>query len=210
MILIAYSVGGLPNCRATAIKGIDRRLGRCGGTGLLLDLLHHVEQHLGRAQIGAGRFVDHLRDDRLALGDLAPLPVDRGVDRLVQCRDQQRRSVLAARTARVGPSERVGRAAACRRRSDNLAVSRTSVLSDAAAPCGGRACSYIQAQFGNSISSHICRIQQCLGMRLSSTASPLPTAFLARRIRLSAGSAKRAECIDIARVFGVEGAIFEG
>src|SRR6516165_10210410 len=55
MILIAYSVGGLPNCRATAIKGIDRRLGRCGGTGLLLDLLHHVEQHLGRAQIGAGR-----------------------------------------------------------------------------------------------------------------------------------------------------------
>jgi len=64
--------------------------------------------------------------------------------------------------------------------------------------------------FGNSISSHICRIQQCLGMRLSSTASPLPTAFLARRIRLSAGSAKRAECIDIARVFGVEGAIFEG
>ena len=42
-------------------------------------------------------------------------------------------------------------------------------------------------------------------MRLSSTADPLPTRFLARRIRLSAGSAKRAQSIDIARSFGVEG-----
>jgi hypothetical protein len=40
--------------------------------------------HLGRAQIGARRFVDHLLDDRLALGDLASLAVDRGLDRFVQ------------------------------------------------------------------------------------------------------------------------------
>jgi hypothetical protein len=30
-------------------------------------------QHLGAAQIGAGRFVDQLSDDRAALGDLAAL-----------------------------------------------------------------------------------------------------------------------------------------
>ena len=39
--------------------------------------------------------------DRLALGDLAPLTVDRGIDRLIQRRDQQRRHVRAARAARV-------------------------------------------------------------------------------------------------------------
>ena len=47
-------------------------------------------------------------------------------------------------------------------------------------------------------------------MRLSSTADPLPTRFLARRIRLSAGSAKRVHSIDIARLFGVEETIFGG
>jgi hypothetical protein len=34
----------------------------------------HVDQHLGRAQIGRHRFVDELVDDRVALSDLAPLP----------------------------------------------------------------------------------------------------------------------------------------
>jgi hypothetical protein len=77
-----------------------RWLGRCRA-GLLLDLLHHVEEHLDRTPIGLGRFVDHLDDDRLALGDLAPLAVDRDVDRLVECGDQQRREILAARPARV-------------------------------------------------------------------------------------------------------------
>ena len=36
-------------------------------------------------------------------------------------------------------------------------------------------------------------------MRLSSTADPLPTRFLARRIRLSAGSAKRVHSAIIRR-----------
>ena len=45
-----------------------------GVAGLVLDVFHHVDQHLGRAQIGTRRFVDHLRDDRLALGDLAARP----------------------------------------------------------------------------------------------------------------------------------------
>jgi hypothetical protein len=40
-----------------------------------------------------------LRDDRLTLGDLAPLAVDRNVNGLLQRRDQQRRQVLAARVA---------------------------------------------------------------------------------------------------------------
>jgi hypothetical protein len=42
--------------------------------GLLLGILQYVDQHLGRAQIGAGRFVDQLSDDRLALGDLSARP----------------------------------------------------------------------------------------------------------------------------------------
>jgi hypothetical protein len=65
--------------------------------GLLLDPFQHVEKHLGGAQIGLGRFVDHLRDDRLAFGDRTSVAVDRGIDRLVECGDQERRQVLAAR-----------------------------------------------------------------------------------------------------------------
>jgi hypothetical protein len=48
---------------------------RRGDGGLALDLLHHIDQHLGRAQIGARRLVDYLRDDRLALGDPARRPL---------------------------------------------------------------------------------------------------------------------------------------
>ena len=43
----------------------------CGG--LLFDVLHHMDQHLGRARIGAGGFVDQ----RLALGNLAARSVRR-------------------------------------------------------------------------------------------------------------------------------------
>jgi hypothetical protein len=68
------------------------------------------DQHLGGAQIGARRLVDHLRDDRLALGDLAPFAVDGDVDLLVQCGDQERRQALAARIAGLallkGPAPR--------------------------------------------------------------------------------------------------------
>src|SRR6516165_6194664 len=67
--------------------GANRWLWRrfCGG--LLFDVLDHVDQHLGRAQIGAGGFVHHLSDDHLALGDLAPPSVRRDEHRLVQCGD---------------------------------------------------------------------------------------------------------------------------
>ena len=58
-----------------------RRPARRRGAGLFLNLLQHVDQHLGGAQIGCRGFVDELGDDRLALGDLAPLAVDRDVDR---------------------------------------------------------------------------------------------------------------------------------
>src|SRR5271169_6795486 len=40
-------------------------------------------------QIGAGRVVDHLSDDHLALGDLAPLSVDGDEHRLVERREQK-------------------------------------------------------------------------------------------------------------------------
>jgi hypothetical protein len=50
----------------------------------VLDVFHYVDQHFDRAQIGARRFVNHLRDDRLALGELAAASVDRHHDRLVQ------------------------------------------------------------------------------------------------------------------------------
>jgi len=76
-------------------------LGRRHPAGLLLDLFHHVDQHLGGAQIGARRLVDHLLDDRLTLGDLAALAVDGDVDLLVQGGDQERRQALPARAARV-------------------------------------------------------------------------------------------------------------
>ena len=92
----------LPIRRVQFGRLLGRR--RRGGS-VLLGLLQHVDQHLGRAQIGAGRFVDQLRDDRLALGDLAPLSVNRGVGRLVQRGDQQRRQVLAARVAGLAPLE---------------------------------------------------------------------------------------------------------
>ncbi|HXL30017.1 MAG TPA: hypothetical protein VN968_12110, partial [Bradyrhizobium sp.] len=51
------------------------------------------------AQIGTRRFVDHLRNDRFALGDLAAAPIDRHDDRLVQRVGQQRRQALGAATA---------------------------------------------------------------------------------------------------------------
>jgi hypothetical protein len=63
---------------------------RRGDAGLLLDVLDHVEQHLGRLQIGGGGFVDQLMDDRLALGDLATFSVDRDEDLLAQRIGQQR------------------------------------------------------------------------------------------------------------------------
>jgi hypothetical protein len=66
---------------------------------------------------------DHLGDDRLALGDLAPLAVDRGVDRLVQRGDQQRRQVLAARAARVARLALLKRPAARRLAIADLVVS---------------------------------------------------------------------------------------
>ena len=59
------------------------------------------DQHFDRAQIGGGRFVDQLCDDRLALGDLAALAVDCGRHRRVQHLDQQRRQVFQARFARI-------------------------------------------------------------------------------------------------------------
>jgi len=53
------------------------------------------------AEIGARRFVDHLRGDRLALGDVAAPSVDRHDDRLVQRIGQQRRQALRAAAAGV-------------------------------------------------------------------------------------------------------------
>jgi hypothetical protein len=46
--------------------------------------------------------------------------------------------------------------------------------------------------------------------RLSSTAGPLPTVPKGAGFPLSAGSARRIQIIDIARLFGPEGAIFGG
>jgi hypothetical protein len=86
------------------------------------------------------------------------------------------------------------------------------MLVPAAAACGSRALSRYNTvvRFFNQKGYLICRFKQGQYMWLSSTADPLPTGFLARRIRLSAGTAKRAQSIDISRIFGVEGAIFEG
>jgi hypothetical protein len=67
----------------------------------VLDVLDHVEQHLGRPQIGDGGFVDQLMDDRLALGDLAAFSVDRDEDLLVQGIGQQRMQLLLAAAAGV-------------------------------------------------------------------------------------------------------------
>jgi hypothetical protein len=53
--------------------------------GLRLDLLHHVEQHLGGAQIGLGRFVDHLGDDRLVFRDFALLLDLDGIPAIAGC-----------------------------------------------------------------------------------------------------------------------------
>jgi hypothetical protein len=69
--------------------------------GFVLDVFHHVDQHLGRAQIGTRRFVDHLRHDRFALGDLAAAPIDRHDDRLIQRIGQQCRQALGAAAAGV-------------------------------------------------------------------------------------------------------------
>ena len=75
--------------------------GRLRHTGLFLSVLQRVDQHLGRAQIGTGRFVDQLLGDRLALGDLPPLAVDGHGHLFVERLDQQCRQVLRARSARV-------------------------------------------------------------------------------------------------------------
>src|SRR5208282_524578 len=56
---------------------------------------------LGGAQIGAGRSVDQLSDNRLALGDLGSPSVDGRDHLLVECPDQQRRQAFRARSARV-------------------------------------------------------------------------------------------------------------
>ena len=71
------------------------------------------------------------------LGDLAPVPVDRGVDRLGQGGDQERRQVpcRAGRTGcRTGPSGSVGPRVACHSRFANLASSQTCVLPISQAP----------------------------------------------------------------------------
>jgi hypothetical protein len=60
-----------------------------------------IDRHLGRAQIGAGRFVDQLSDDRLAVGDLSVLSVDGRDHLLVERVDRQRRHAFRARSARV-------------------------------------------------------------------------------------------------------------
>src|SRR5262249_29575041 len=67
----------------------------------LFDLPQHVEQHLGRAQIGIGGFVDPLLCCRLAPGVLVPGALDYLVDGLVECRDQECGQILAAWPARV-------------------------------------------------------------------------------------------------------------
>ena len=72
--------------RITSERGGLRRRRHAG---LLLDVLQHVDQQLGRAQIGAGRFADQLSDDRLALGDLSALSVDGRDHLLVERVDQQ-------------------------------------------------------------------------------------------------------------------------
>ncbi len=68
---------------------------------LALDILHHVDQHLGRAQIGIGGLVDEMGDHRLALGD-PPAPAVVGDDRrLVERGDQQCLEVFRAGAARI-------------------------------------------------------------------------------------------------------------
>jgi hypothetical protein len=97
-------VGG---CAASASTGTDDRRGERSGLGrlchtcLFLGVLQRVDQHLGRAQIGTGRFVDQLGGDRLALGDLAAFAVDGHDHLLVERLDQQCRQVFRARSARV-------------------------------------------------------------------------------------------------------------
>ena len=67
----AYVVGDAAGHAYRGMTGRNRR-GQAAGFGqrcrvadLVLDVFHRVDQHLGRAQIGTRRFVDHLRDDRL-------------------------------------------------------------------------------------------------------------------------------------------------
>jgi hypothetical protein len=95
--LLSYPVYEILQHRV--VRRIERarfRRGR-GDAGLLLDVLDHVEQHLGRPQIGGGGFVDQLMGDRLALGDLAAFSVDRNEDRLARGNDQQRMKFLLLR-----------------------------------------------------------------------------------------------------------------
>ena len=67
----------------------------------MLDVLHHVDQHLGRAQIGRCGFVDQLKDHRLALGGFATFAVDRDEDRLVERIGQEGRQLLFAAAAGI-------------------------------------------------------------------------------------------------------------
>ena len=77
-----------------------RLLRRGCRAGPLLDVFQQVDQHLGRAQIGARRFIDELRDDRLAFGDPAALAAPGDDDRLVERRDEERRQIFP-RAARI-------------------------------------------------------------------------------------------------------------
>src|SRR5262245_55037821 len=61
------------------------------------DVLNDVEQDLGCAQIGLGRAIDELRDDRFALADPASALAVRDGDALVERFAQQRRQILHSR-----------------------------------------------------------------------------------------------------------------
>jgi hypothetical protein len=80
---------------------------------LAFGVLHHVEQHLGCAPIGARGFVDQLMDDGLALGDPATFPIDRDVHRLAQRIGQERREVLPVERAFPDPVDRGGESIKC-------------------------------------------------------------------------------------------------
>src|SRR5207237_2892597 len=101
---------GFPNreTRLDLFEDFFVRLAEIGGLGrrrfgLTFDVPHDVEKDLDRAEIGSGRAVDELGDDRLALGDLAR-PAGLGDDnRLVQRLTQQSFQILGA----GGPTSRI-------------------------------------------------------------------------------------------------------
>ena len=64
--------------KPAAVSSAPRGVGKDGGSLVMKVAITSSSaavngQHLGAAQIGAGRFVDQLSDDRAALGDLAAL-----------------------------------------------------------------------------------------------------------------------------------------